>query len=296
MFLADGTAEGIVLAEMGNWVGKVMSAPRPRVRELLKRPECARSGIYIMLGPDPDRPGDVMAYIGEADNVAARMRYHVSSGDQDFFERVAVVVSSDDNLTKTHARYLESQLIRVTRSAGSVHLANTREPDFRRLPEADRSEMDTFLIQLRIVLPLLGYDLFRKGAQTGDGSRDQRSAPRAAPAPSSGTTYRFEPVGASATAIETDDGFMVLAGSTARLGESGTFPAGYRALRDRLIADGALAIEAEAYRFVRGVGFSSPSAAAAIVAGRSASGPGEWRTEAGLSYREIKSKELAPAA
>ena len=296
MFLADGTAEGIVLAEMGNWVGKVMSAPRPRVRELLKRPECARSGIYIMLGPDPDRTGGMMAYVGEADDVAARMRYHVSSGDQDFFERVAVVVSSDDNLTKTHARYLESQLIKVTRSAGSVRLANSREPDFRRLPEADRSEMDMFLMQLRIVLPLLGYDLFRSNIQTGDRSKDQQSAPDATSPPSSGIIYRFEPVGASATATETDGGFVVLAGSTARLGESGTFPAGYRALRDRLIADGALSIEAQAYRFIRDVGFSSPSAAAAIVAGRSASGPGEWRTEAGLSYREIKAKELAPAA
>lgn len=176
LFLADGSPDGMVTADMGNWVGKVLSAPRPRVGELLRRPECARTGIYVMLGPDPERAGALVAYIGEADDLAARMRYHVSSGDQDFFERVAVTVSADDNLTKTHARYLESQLIRATQLAGSIRLTNTRAPDFRRLPEADMADMDYFLAQLRIVLPILGYDLFRPAATTSLPDRP-RSAP-----------------------------------------------------------------------------------------------------------------------
>jgi hypothetical protein len=290
LFLADGTADGTVTADMGNWVGKVLSAPRPRVNDLLRRPECARTGIYIMVGPDPERAGATMAYVGEADNVAARMRYHVSSGDQDFFDRVAVVVSSDDNLTKTHARYLESQLIRATRAAGSLRLTNTREPDFRRLPEADRADMDYFVAQLRLVLPILGYDLFRQSnvAPVPAQGRSKLSMNR--------STFVFEPVGASAQAIETDEGFVVLAGSTARRGETSTFPAGYLALRERLTGDGALATDGDRFRFERDVQFTSPSAAAAIVAGRSASGPGEWRTIDGQTYRELKAAELQTAA
>ena len=289
LYLADGTADGTVTADMGNWVGKVLSAPRPRVNDLLRRPECARTGIYIMVGPDPERAGGAMVYVGEADNVAARMRYHVSSGDQDFFDRVAVVVSSDDNLTKTHARYLESQLIRATRAAGSLHLTNTREPDFRRLPEADRADMDYFLAQLRLVLPILGYDLFRQNklAPVSDQGRSRLSMDRA--------TFLFEPVGASAQAIETDEGFIVLAGSTARRGETSTFPAGYLALREKLASDGALVTDGGQFRFDRDVRFTSPSAAAAIVAGRSASGPGEWRTIDGRTYREWKVAELEVA-
>lgn len=289
LFLADGTADGTVTADMGNWVGKVLSAPRPRVNDLLRRPECARTGIYIMVGPDPERAGAAMAYVGEADSVAARVRYHVSSGDQDFFDRVAVVVSSDDNLTKTHARYLESQLIRETRAAGSLRLTNTREPDFRRLPEADRADMDYFLAQLRIVLPILSYDLFRRDnvAPVPDQGGGRLSMDR--------TTFVFEPVGASARAIETDEGFVVLAGSTARRGETNTFPAGYLALRERLASDGALVTDGSQFRFDRDVQFTSPSAAAAIVAGRSASGPGEWRTIDGKTYREWKAAELEVA-
>lgn len=69
LFLVDGTAEGLVSVEMGNWVGKVLSAPRARVADLLRRPECARTGIYIMMGPDPERVNGTAAYVGEADDV-----------------------------------------------------------------------------------------------------------------------------------------------------------------------------------------------------------------------------------
>lgn len=288
MFLVNGTPTGIVVAEIGNWVGKVLSAPRPRLSELLHRPECGRTGIYLMIGADPDRPGGRMAYIGEADNVAARMRYHLTAGDQDFFDRAAVVVASDDNLTKSHVRYLESRLIRSAKTASAVRLANTREPDFRRLPEADRAEMDTFFMQMRTVLPLIGYDIFGTEARS-DLDSVARTSDKSQPI---GPVFRFDPGGAAARAIETGAGFVVLKGSTARRGESPTFPTGYRNLRDNLIADGAILDQPDVFCFSRDVVFTSPSAAAAIIAGRSASGPGEWKTEAGETYREVKALEL----
>ena len=286
LFLVDGTAEGLVSVEMGNWVGKVLSAPRARVADLLRRPECARTGIYVMMGPDPEQVNGTAAYVGEADEVAARMRFHMSSGDQDFFDRVAAIVSADDNLTKTHVRYLESQLIRAVRSAGSVRLTNTREPAFRRLPESDRADMDFFLAQLRIVLPFVSQDLLKPAPAAIVASHQSRTASE------DGQVFLFEPVGARARGIETEEGFVVLAGSTARSGETGTFPAGYRTLRNGLLANGSLSADGDHLRFTRDVAFSSPSAAAAIVAGRSASGPGEWRTSEGVSYREAKAVEV----
>ena len=41
--------------------------------------------------------------------------------DKDFFERVMFVVSKDENLTKAHARFLESQLIRAVKAAVERH-------------------------------------------------------------------------------------------------------------------------------------------------------------------------------
>jgi hypothetical protein len=58
---------GRVVAEIGNWNGKVLAAPRGRLGELLKRSEASRTGIYVLTGPDPEQLGGTTAYIGEAD-------------------------------------------------------------------------------------------------------------------------------------------------------------------------------------------------------------------------------------
>lgn len=188
LFLADGTPHGLIVAEIINWSGKVLSVPRGRVAELFARPEAGRTGLYLLVGPDPDRSMRDLAYIGETDEIGKRLKFHLSSGKLDFFDRVAVIVSSDDNLTKAHVRYVESQLIRMAREAGKVSLANDREPDFQRLPEADRADMDFFVRQVGLVLPTLGFDLFRARAETEQGT----------PSPSPAPIFTFETAGASA--------------------------------------------------------------------------------------------------
>jgi hypothetical protein len=139
---------------------------------------------------------------------------------------------------------------------------------------------------LRIILTLMGFDLFRP--------RHAIATASVAGAESS-PIFTFSTGGASARSRETDDGFVVLAGSTAKAAISPTFQAGYRALRDRLVADGSLAPAASAdlLAFTTDVVFASPSAAAAIVAGRSASGPIEWKVvETGQLYRDWRAGTL----
>lgn len=287
LFLVDGVPTGLVVADVGNWNGKVLAAPRGRLGELLKRGEASRTGIYVLTGSDPERLGGTIAYIGEADDVAARLRIHLRSGDKDFFTRLAVVVSSDDNLTKAHVRFIESKLIRLARQADAASLMNGTDPDFQHLPEADRADMEFFVDQLTLVLPIVGFDLFRRSVQ--------KTASEAASNMDDDVMFAFATAGASATARETEEGFVVLAGSTARPTPTETFPAGYLALRDQLVADGKLAggPAPDLYTFTSDVVFSSPSAAASIVAARSASGPREWKVEGtGQMYKDWKATAL----
>jgi hypothetical protein len=170
-------------------------------------------------------------------------------------------------LTKGHVCYLENRLIRLTPDAGSVALTNDTHPDFQRLPEADRADMDTFVDNAALVLPILGCDLFRhRQAAT--------QAELCSAGPSVGPVFTFATGGASATGQETEDGFVVFAGSTARRAASSTFPAGYAALRDKLVVSLQLVPDSnsEVWTFNSDVTFTSPSAAASIVSGRSASG------------------------
>jgi len=287
LFLVDGSPAGIITAEVVNWTGKALSAPRARLGQLVRREEAERTGIYVLIGPDPDRTTGLKAYIGEADSIGKRLRRHEADEDMDFFDRVAFVVSKDDNLTKAHARFLESRVIQLSKEAGAVVLANSTEPDFARLPEADRADMAFFIEQLRTVLPILGFDLFRPagGRPMGQPGADEQNP-----------VFELDAVGVRATARESDDGFVVLAGSTARQDGTAAFPEGYRSLRDRLVKDGKLVEGPEPghYRFATNVIFPSPTAAAAVVMARSASGPQEWkRRGTGQTYKVWRAANLA---
>ena len=62
----------------------------------------------------------------------------------------------DENLTKSHGRYLESRLITLTTSAGRATVVNGTSPCGNPLPEADVSDMEFFLEQVQVVFPVLG--------------------------------------------------------------------------------------------------------------------------------------------
>lgn len=58
LYLVDGTSGGLITAEIMNWTGHVIMAPRSELARLAQRAEVSRTGIYLLLGEDPDRPGD----------------------------------------------------------------------------------------------------------------------------------------------------------------------------------------------------------------------------------------------
>ena len=57
LFLADGTPGGLLTAEIMNWTGHVVAAPRSDLAAFLKGAETSRTGIYILIGDDPESVG-----------------------------------------------------------------------------------------------------------------------------------------------------------------------------------------------------------------------------------------------
>ena len=153
LFLVDGTPGGIKTAEITNWTGHLVAGARSDLATLLHRDELGRTGVYVLLGDDESSVEGIRCYIGEADVIANRLRSHARDSDKDFWEQVVVVTSKDANLTKAHARYLESKLIGLANGARRSEVANGTAPPLPRLPEADAPDMDEFLAQLQIMLP-----------------------------------------------------------------------------------------------------------------------------------------------
>jgi hypothetical protein len=295
LFLVDGTPGGLLTAEIMNWTGHVVAAPRSDLAALLKRPEASRTGIYILLGDDPNSFGGTVAYIGEGDDVSKRLYQHARPEDQggkDFWDRAIVLTSKDTNLTKAHARYLESRLITLAQQANRAVLMNGTAPPPLPLPEADISDMEYFITQAKIVLPVLGVNLLRsvsvanragQPATATDSTRSQLS-------PIFDLTLKKSEI--AATAQEVDGEFTVYERSSARLEWTGVDD-GYKRLREKLEDDGTLAKSADGKSrvFTRNQVFASPSAAAAVITGRSANGRLEWKVQgSGASYGSWQSE------
>jgi hypothetical protein len=298
LFLADGTPGGLLTAEIMNWTGHVVAAPRSDLAALLRRSEASRTGIYILLGDDPNSVGGTIAYIGEGDDVGKRLYQHARPEDQggkDFWDRAIVLTSKDTNLTKAHARYLESRLIALAQQANRVSLANDTAPPPVRLPEADTSDMEYFISQARIVLPVLGVNLLR-AVPTMPVAEQQGSGMTATLSVQSPIfELTLKKWGIAATAREIDGEFTVFKDSTARSEWQGVEGHGYERLRKKLEEDGTLALtdDGRCRRFTRNQVFASPSAAAAVVAGRSANGRFEWKVQGtGVSYGSWQSEGI----
>ncbi|MCY1392261.1 GIY-YIG catalytic domain protein [compost metagenome] len=286
LFLVDGMPNGLLTAEIMNWTGHVLTGPRSKLAELVQRPECARTGVYFLVGPDPDNSLRSKVYIGESDDVAKRLKQHNRPEDQggkDFWERVCLVTSKDQNLTKAHVKYLESLLIAIAGGLGRCKLINGTAHDYGSLPESDRADMAFFLEQIRTVLPVLGFDFLRELAKpssmaTPSVEASVNESPRFA--------MQIPKSKERALAQEIDGEFFVLKGSRARAQWVGGAEHTYRPLFLQLVSDGVLVTDGSEYLlFNDDYAFSSPSAAAAVVSGRSANGRISWVVEdSGQTY------------
>jgi hypothetical protein len=233
LYLADGTPGGLLTAEIMNWTGHVVAAPRSELAALLKQQEASRTGIYLLLGDDPESLGGSVAYIGEGDDVGKRLYQHARPEDQgrkDFWDRAIVLTSKDANLTKAHARYLESRFITLAWQARRARLLNGTSPAPLPLPEADKSDMEYFIAQAKIILPVLGVNILRSTAAAADGAAAVSALARS---PSPVFTLHLKKDGITARAREIDGEFTVLEGSGARAVWTGPAHA-YKTLHQKL--------------------------------------------------------------
>ena len=274
MFLVDGTANGIVSASIPNWTGTILTGRYKQLTEMVTRTESRRAGCYILQGEEPSHPFGVRAYIGQATHLADRLRTHASS--RDWWTQAALISTSDQNFTAGHFLALEARMIELAANNNRAALDNVQAPTspIERLGEADTADMENFLDQVRLVLPVLGFGLLK----------DSAAAEPERPDPTSSLPVRLQIAhlsGLTAHAVMRDDEFIVLAGSQA-IADDRYQKNGYAALRDRLVADGTVSSGGgEFLVFVRDVSFSSSSAAASVILNRQSSGPKEWKVEDG---------------
>ncbi len=277
IFLARGDPDSIRTAEISNWTGKAVAGPRSQLDLVLQREEAKKPGVYFLTGINAET-GKERVYIGEAEVIRARVKGHL---DRDFWKTIIFFVSKDENLTKAHIKYLEGELIKMTKAADRFELDNSNASGSH-LPESDAADMDVFLAKLEQLLPVLGQDFLKPFAKTV-------STPKQA------DFLYCEIKNVKATGRPSENGFLVVKGSEAVLQERPSvkkypYPL---ILRSQLCSAGVLNTEKNKLVFAKDYEFSSPSAAASVIHGGHANGLQAWKDAKGVSLKEREEKQMS---
>lgn len=268
MFLVDGTAEGIVTAELSNWNGKAIKLPRTAV------PDCVREdvqgvGVYFLFCPESDGADSV--YIGEAENVLKRLNQHLGdykSGKESYFWNAAVVFIGRD-LNKALIRYLEDKLVKTARECGRNRILTKVTYDTT-LKEAQIASMEEFIDNIKVLLSAMNYRVLTPVPKASDD-----------------TQYLYcKSSSAEGKGFVSAGGFTVLKGTKISDHTVASFESrgkAYWKLRNKLIEDGVIADRC----FTRDYEFSAPSAASAVILGRTSNGNVDWKTCEGICLRDL---------
>ena len=298
IYLADAEVGGIRHAEIVNWTGQALAFPRNKIADLKSWPEIKKQGVYFLLGFD-DASGQEAAYIGEAEIVADRIVQHVSK--KDFWTECIAFTSKDENLTKSHIKYLESRLVAIALASGRYCIKNSSTPQESGLPRADKDAMDEFASYIRIILGVLGHRVLEpvslqiKSAsldtsQSIDGVTPAITSPFGEPS----LIFNLAASSITAKAIRDTNGFVVLENSLAAKSEAISLSSRYKAIREQLLNTGALIEEGEHFKFTKDYSFNSPSQAASVILGY-ISGRNVWKLSDGRSLAKLEEDETKDA-
>ncbi len=290
VFVPSGDPDGVLVASMNNWLGKATIFPRGLIGEVKGRKEFQQPGVYILIGG-----GKI--YIGEGDPVGPRLESHVRQ--KDFWKKAIFFNSEAGRLNKAHVQHLESRLVQIAKEASKAALENGNMPIAPALSESEHAFAENFLNDILLILPLLGFHQLELGEEEDaiaqeddqvditDNSEGKRSSlysslPK-------GMQFKMNWRDLDSTLEIVDGGVIVKKGSQAMEPVQASFelqsPA-YAGQRRQLLESGIIKVLDQKAFFTEDQFFSSGSAAAAVVRGRT-SNANRWVSQDGVSLGDL---------
>lgn len=271
IFVPGGDPDGLRLVEKSNWTGVGVVFNRTNFKQVVGRPEFERTGVYVLVGGSEDSALP-MIYVGEGDPVKERLTQHQQK--KDFWDWAVFFVTKDNSLNKAHVQHLEARLYDLAKGAKQCNLDNAQTPAPPTLSEAERADVESFLLDVLSICPLLGLAVFEKTEAT------RRSTDT--------LLLHISAKGVKATGYEDARGFVVCQGSEFVEQETPSTHEYLRTLRKDLMAKGVVASVNGHLQFTQDHVFTSPSTASGVILGRASNGRDEWKTKDGRSLKQVQ--------
>ena len=276
LFLVNGTADSLIIAELSNWNGKAIKIPRIEVSSC-NRDDITQAGVYFLFCKEDD--GSDSVYIGEAENIKERLVQHLrdyQSEKETYYWSTAVVFIGRD-LNKALIRYLENRFVEIAR-ASKRYLVLTKNT-YRNtvMKESQVAVMEEFVDNVKILINALGYKVLEPFVQMDASTTSVDDE-----------LLYIKSGSVNATGKVTTEGFVVFAGATVneKMALKSLSP-GMLKQRQKLFDSSKV----ENLITTEDILFSSSSAVADFILGYSASGPRTWKTKDGKSLKEIESNQ-----
>ncbi len=271
IFLPDGNARSIKIAEITSQIVQAIHIPRNKLSEAGKREEINNVGIYFLFGEDEEK-SKPLVYIGEAENCCNRLKQH--NQNKDFWTHAVVIVTKTSSFTKSHVKFLENYCVNKASEINRFILENNVNPTKSHITEQMEADIMDVYDTMKILLSTLGYPIFEEIK------------------PKTSNKDLLYCKGKQALAIGelTDDGILVYSGSKANVEETRSLDKRLSNMRKRLFNDGIIKLNNGVYLFQKDHLFSSVSTAATCILAGAANGWTAWKNKEGKTLDELKRK------
>lgn len=156
VFMIDGTEYGPRIAEIGNQVGKALYSPRAAISKVMNRVEFNKTVVNFLKSVTKSDIYSERIYIGQAENIGITIKQHLSDPNKEF-EYLVFFTSNDHLLNKTQIKYLESIVVQLAFEAKTAEIENGTSPSIPTLHDADISDMEYFLEQIKLIFTIMGF-------------------------------------------------------------------------------------------------------------------------------------------
>ena len=274
LFLANGTADSLITAELSNWNGKAIKIPRIEVSDC-KRDDIKGAGVYFLFCKEEDDSDSV--YIGESETIQERLNQHIRdyNADKEKFYWTTAVIFLGRDLNKALIRYLEDRFVQIARESKRYKVLTKNTYGKTVMKESQTAAMEEFIDNVRILINALGYKVLEPTVHNDPNSTVDDEA-------------LFLNLGnASGKGMITTEGFVLFAGAVLNEKTSQkSLSKGAATLRKKHLASNKV----KDFVTTEDILFSSSSAAADFVTGYSVSGPATWKNAAGVTLKELEAK------
>jgi len=268
IFLPEGAPTSVKEAELTNRLIKTIWFPRTAMDKAAKRDISQYTGVYFLFGDDDE--GRPQVYIGEGENCWTRLQQH--NRNKDFWTHCVIAVTKTNEFTKTDVKFLEHYCLDQATKAGRYTTDNSTGSLLPSISEPRKYDLLDNFETIKVLLATLGYPIFED--KRGDKVQQRK-------------VFYCKGKDAEAKCLVTDEGYLVLAGSTANLDETKTIGSGPKALRAELIEKQVLIPKGNVLEFTSDQLFKSPSSASSVVLARSSNGWAEWKDKNGKTLDEL---------